>query len=445
MRLKKIIRFIFIILIVVGIYYGIKISIVNSNPEKSRDKILSQVFENIQTIEVELDKVYTYGKGINISGKITNLSEDNFENVKLIISDGYEYEKSYNLNYSLDKKNKTLIFSTDNNMNRGIIIDELIEGEYFFLVRLKTNNSIEPKYYTLKPTEDLINNLNIDYYTVTVDDTNRSMNINFNTMKYKDKELYYLSMNIKNAELPEDVYDIVIDAGHGGTDSGEKSGSTSEASITLEYAEKLKEKLEESGLKVKLTRNSENSSSFTYTNMYADDGRITIANESKAKLMISLHVNNDEKTSLRGLEVYSPPKSNLDFATALAKDIVVGSDLEFSNNNSFKKADGVYVKNYTASMIANSTQTSESKGIEPYDLNTDTPYLYTIREVGGIATNAYVDGRNTLYDANKYYKSCQGIECYQIELGYIKNDLNIIQNDMDRIIQEMAESIIENY
>ena len=41
-----------------------------------------------------------------------------------------------------------------------------------------------------------------------------------------------------------------------------------------------------------------------YTNMYDANGRITIACESKAKLMISLHVNNG-KESLSGLEIYS--------------------------------------------------------------------------------------------------------------------------------------------
>ena len=445
MKMKRIIKFIFAVLIIVGIYYGIKLAISNSNPEKPRDKLLTEVFNNIQTIEVDASKVYTYGKAINISGEIANLSADNFENAKLVICDGYEYEKSYNLNYNLDKAQKKLYFSTDNNMNTGIIIDELPEGEYFFLIRMKTNNSIDPKYYSLKPGNDLKDELEIDYYTLTKDSINKNMKIEFKTMNYKEKELNYLSMIIKDSSLPEDVYDIVIDAGHGGTDSGEKSGIVTEADITFEYANKLKTKLEENGYKVKLTRDDDNSSGFTYTDMYADDGRITIANESKAKLMISFHVNNNQNIGLRGLEVYAPSKSNLDFAITLARNVVAGSGLEFSNNNSFKKADGVYVRNYTENMIKNAADSAKNKGYEPYNINTDTPYLYTIREVGGIATNAYADGRNPSYDANKYYKSCQGIECYQLELGYIKSDLNTIQADTDKIIDKIAESIIQSY
>ena len=57
-----------------------------------------------------------------------------------------------------------------------------------------------------------------------------------------------------------------------------------------------------------------------------------------------------------------------------------------------------------------------------------------IREVGGIATHAYVDGSNTKYDANPYYNSNNTAESYLLELGYIDNvkELkNIIDNPND--------------
>lgn len=445
MKIKKIIRLIFIVLILIGIVFGIKISIDKSDPVKAKEKLLSTVFKDIQGLEVDLNKVYTYGKAINISGVVENISKDNFENAKLIIRDGNEYEKSYNLNYLLDKESKLLVFATDNNMNKGIIIDDLPNGTYYFVLRLKTNNSIDPKYYSFRYEEELGEFANIEYYTVTKDGVNKKVVISFDKMKYNGKEMSNLKMDISDAELPEDVYDIVIDAGHGGKDSGEKSGNITEAGITLNYAEKIKAKLEEEGYKVFLTRNRDNSNEFTYTNMYSENGRITAANESKAKLMISLHVNNNQNAAYRGVEVYSPPKSDYTFASTLARNIVVKSNLEFSNNNSFKNADGVYVYNYNKNMINNSRLSAEKKGYEPYALNLDTPYLYTIREVGGIATNAYVDGRNKDYDANKYYKSCQGIECYQLELGYIKNDLQIIQDDVDKVVDAIVETIKTNY
>ena len=39
-------------------------------------------------------------------------------------------------------------------------------------------------------------------------------------------------------------YKVVIDAGHGGSDKGEKSGDITEADVSLEYAKLLKASLE---------------------------------------------------------------------------------------------------------------------------------------------------------------------------------------------------------
>lgn len=192
-----------------------------------------------------------------------------------------------------------------------------------------------------------------------------------------------------------------------------------------------------------MTRDDANDSTYTDTNMYDEDGRITIACSSKAKYMISLHINNGNQ-GLNGLEIYAPCKSNLNFAQNMSNKIVTYTNLNYSNNNSFKQGEGVYVRNFTQSVINEYANSANKKGYQPYNITLDTPFLYTIREVGGIATNAYVDGRNTSYAANKYYNSNQGIECYQIELGYIKNDLQIIKNEMDQYVTAISEAILEN-
>mgnify|MGYP001064823975 CR=1 FL=1 len=128
----------------------------------------------------------------------------------------------------------------------------------------------------------------------------------------------------------------------------------------------------------------------------------------------------------------------------MANKIVTYTNLEYSNNHSFKKGEGVYVRNFTQNVIDEYTNTANKKGYEPYQITLDTPYLYTIREVGGIATNAYVDGRNKSYSANQFYRSNQGIECYQIEMGYLKNDLEIIKNEMEQYVTAISESILQN-
>lgn len=435
---KKVLKTVILVLAILGVVFGIRMTLEKTIPKNNQKKIYENVFGSLQQKEAEITSFYTYGRAINITGKIENINKDNFESAKLIIKDGKEFEKMYKLNYQFDNNN--LIFSSDNEINAGIILDDLQEGNYYLILRIKMNNSVNPKLYGFKDSSE---NEKIKYYSVTKNGKNRGIEINFDKLNFNEKDYTYFGIKVENQELPEDVFDIVIDAGHGGKDPGEKIASDREADITLAYAKRTKELLEEAGYKVKLTRDDENNDTYTYTNMYDEDGRISIACKTKAKLMLSFHINNGFN-NLRGLEIYAPCKSNLELAKKMANSIIGNTNLEYSNNNSFKKSEGVYVRNFTNTVIKEYENTANKKGYTPYNITTDTPYLYTIREVGGIATNAYVDGRNVDYAENKYYKSNQGIECYQIELGYIKNDLEVIKNEQEGIINSIVNIIKEN-
>lgn len=436
--LKNLFKIVVLILLIIGIICGIGITIKKRVPQNVKKGVEPKIFEMIQTKTAEATQIYTYGRSFNVNGKISNISKDNFESAKLVITDGLDYEQNYNLDYEFEENN--LKFSSKL-INAEVVIDELENSEYYILLRLKLNNSIEPRYYSFtNSSEDNY----IEYYTITKNGANRKASISFDEIKHKNKNYNLLTMKLEDSTLPEDVYDIVIDAGHGGSDSGENFGAIKEADITLEYAEILKQRLEEEGYKVKLTRDMQNTESYNYTNMYDEDGRISIACKSKSKLMISIHVNNGA-SSLQGFEIYAPCKSDLKFANEMASKIKEYSNINFSNNDSFKESNGVYVKNYNKRMIKEAESSANKKGYEPYQITNETPYLYTIREVGGIATNAYVDGRNTSYSKNNYYKSNQGIECYQIELGYIKTDLEIIRNEKDAIIRGILETINNNF
>ena len=164
--------------------------------------------------------------------------------------------------------------------------------------------------------------------------------------------------------------------------------------------------------------------------------------------MLSLNLNdNNYSKKTGGVEVYAPNNCNLDFASLLAKNIVEKSNTYFSELTSFKKADGVYVRNFTNSDILSYKTRATKSGYEPYNITTATPYLYIIREVGGICTNAFVDGRNTSYGKNKFVDSNYGIESYSIELGYIRisQDLDNILNFSDNYVDAIYQSIISYY
>ena len=405
-------------------------------PEVAQKEIDERIFGLFQTRCAQVTEFYTYGKSLNINAKITNIEKDNFESVRLVISDGKSFQKMYKMNTEF--KDEELCFYSDIEINNTIILDDLKSGDYYVFLRIKLNNNVEPKYYSL---ENVSKCDDIEYYTVTKEKSNRKVEVNFKKKTYNEKQYSYMKVSIKENELPEEIYDIVIDAGHGGTDIGVKSGEDTEEAITLEYAKLLKENLEKNGYKVKLTRDDRNTKTYTDTNMYDIVGRITTACKTKAKLMISLHINNGEK-NLKGFEIYTPCKTNFDFANDLSRRIKEYSTISFSNNSSYREYDGVYMKNFTENVIKEFENTAHKKGYEPYPITINTPYLYTIREVGGMATNAYVDGRNEAYSANMYYNSNFGIECYQIELGYIKNDLEIIKNEKEAYIRAITEAVL---
>jgi N-acetylmuramoyl-L-alanine amidase len=91
---------------------------------------------------------------------------------------------------------------------------------------------------------------------------------------------------------------IVIDAGHGGDDTGARGAQgTLEKNVTLAVARRLKAALEARlGVRVLLTRDGDQP--------VPADQRAALANNNKADLFISLHANASLRPSVSGAEVY---------------------------------------------------------------------------------------------------------------------------------------------
>lgn len=91
---------------------------------------------------------------------------------------------------------------------------------------------------------------------------------------------------------------MVIDAGHGGDDTGARgSGGSEEKQITLQVARRLRALIEARlGIRVILTRDDD-------TRMSLDD-RAAVANNSKADLFLSLHANASPVPAVSGVEVF---------------------------------------------------------------------------------------------------------------------------------------------
>ena len=95
------------------------------------------------------------------------------------------------------------------------------------------------------------------------------------------------------------VRTIVIDAGHGGTDTGATGASGAmEKDVALDVAKRLKTAIESRlGLRVLLTRDTDRDVTI--------DERSSIANNNKADLFVSLHLNASVRASQRGVQVLS--------------------------------------------------------------------------------------------------------------------------------------------
>ena len=394
-------------------------------------------FFNSQNIDVVLDNLedeyfnverYTiFGTHFNIQGCMDKKLDGLLE---LVLKNKDEELKVDTL---FMKDTKTCFKLSDKN-NEGINLEDLKEGNFVLLV--KQTKEEEKKYYSLKNNT---NYNNLTYYTISNNFKNNKIEIKFNIYKEKD----YLSFNISEEKLPNDVYDITIDPGHGGKDPGASykyNGKVyNESELTLRIALLLKKDLEDQGFKVKLTRTSD-----IMLNNYGIGGRSSIPNEVKSKYSLSIHLNSySSKMTYGGVEVYTPNDINYEFADLLALNIseIVG----YSKKNTEKINNGVYYTSFSESDILESNQGMIDDGLKPYDIKLGSPYMFMIREVGGICTYAYVDGRNPSHGINNYSNSNQTAEPYLIELGYINYDKDIenLENRSDLFSKAITNAIKE--
>ncbi len=118
---------------------------------------------------------------------------------------------------------------------------------------------------------------------------------------------------------------IVVDAGHGYTDSGATRNQVYEKTITLKVAKLVEAKLKASGANVIMTRKSD-----TFPSL---EDRVNISNSVYAETFVSIHVNAAESTSARGTEVFFDTDGNANgieskyLATEILNKILTYADM----------------------------------------------------------------------------------------------------------------------
>lgn len=380
--------------------------------------------------KVGVNKYYVYGNHFNLSGSV-KLNDLTYKDVVLTLYNG-EF-KDYKINSELNSN--VLSFELSEYINDGIYLDNIEKGMYYIFLKViyVDEEKENDKYYVIN-NETEYND--ISYYTyskynnkVIINSDNDYETMMFNVTENKDS----------------DIYDVTIDPGHGGMDSGAYVNGHKESDVTMEISRMVADNLVNSNIKVKLTHEENDIPSDQVMEEYNTHGRAVIPNEVKSKYTFSIHINKNVSTNVHGIEIYTPNNIDYEFAKKMATNITDSSGLGYSTNKTFKKYDGVYTHNFTEAEINKSLADYEKKGYKPYNVTTNSNYLYMIRETGGIMTGAYVEEGNEKVGTNSYYNSNIGNESYLLELGYLSNnsDFNIIMNNKDKIAKAISDTIIE--
>src|SRR5207302_6258707 len=112
---------------------------------------------------------------------------------------------------------------------------------------------------------------------------------------------------------------VVIDAGHGGHDSGTTSrAGGAEKNATLEVALRLNEKLRATGFRTVMTR--------TGNYFVPLETRAAISNSQNNAIFVSIHFNDSPKRRIRGVETYYNSTAALPIAEKIQQSLSVLSE-----------------------------------------------------------------------------------------------------------------------
>ncbi|MDD5427659.1 MAG: N-acetylmuramoyl-L-alanine amidase [Candidatus Omnitrophica bacterium] len=211
---------------------------------------------------------------------------------------------------------------------------------------------------------------------------------------------------------------VVIDPGHGGNDPGAIGRRThvKEKVLTLKLAKKIKSLLEDAGLKVIMTRDSD-----VFIPL---PRRSEIANKSGADLFISVHINASRSRMMRGFECYYLSNATDDNARAL----------EAFENSSLKMDE------------AASAQHSKPLDKTLWDMTLTENRLESAELAGSICDSideSLVTGNRGIRTARFYVLKHTNIPAVLVEAGYLSNKYEELKLKDPAFLDRIAESVVQ--
>lgn len=204
-------------------------------------------------------------------------------------------------------------------------------------------------------------------------------------------------------DLPQGWYDVIVDAGHGGLDTGAYNRGYAEAALNLDNAYGLQAQLQALGLRVALTREDGEvpGGAAAENNPYARDARVERVYRSHAPYLLSCHLNAGEGQQ-QGFQIYASVESDARWAQQVAQAWREAGATE-NNHGSGLTDRGVYQRPTAWT-----------------DLPRD--YYFILRETGGYALSpAYF----IVSHRDMRQELAQGAEALLLEFAFMDNDADL--------------------
>jgi N-acetylmuramoyl-L-alanine amidase len=346
-------------------------AIVEKEKEVEEDDFDKTLYQNTIT------NIKISNNGLDIEGYVKN-GNGSFE----LIIDGTE-AKTTKLD-KVDKKNY-----------KGIInLTNLKNGEYDLHIKSKKKNKL----------------------LIKLDDEIRPVRFKLND---KLITLSYKKDNIKiKVEDFTYKYDILIDPGHGGEDTGAINNGVTEKNINLIQSNYEKKRYEEHGLKVKMIREDD-----TYGIMMGKDDFQRITKRAHAvgyyaavsKISYSNHHNSSNDSSLMGWEVLLPAKLTVDDLKEEHEIIKEWNKIYHLKENHIR----MYARDYNTDIIYNKINGQTYSFVDYYAVNRIPLALYgsKVPIYEGAFMSNYEDFNWYFYEENYKKLSEIKIKVYVESLG----------------------------
>jgi len=148
------------------------------------------------------------------------------------------------------------------------------------------------------------------------------------TIRYDGKRLMVLVKKQPPVLLAQKLK-IAIDAGHGGTNVGSEGlhSHVSEKDYTLLFAKAVEKLLKQKKINVVMTRTTDTS--------FGNTDRLLWLQQQQPDILISLHLNSSDDTSVNGSSTYYKPIGYRSFSQYILKAMLAGGMNEYGNVGNF--------------------------------------------------------------------------------------------------------------